>query len=479
MLIGGELVGRDDPRLAAGRNVIDVTCDLAQAPEWQDIMITKSPYIDRRITRFSHLCRDPHDLLQWQKLIRALCRRCGGCIQRCGGHDALSALAIVTAEAEKETAIDYHKRFLRYLAFIQREDLDISCAHMDSRGDRMKKLSEQENPDQYVHVCEKRDGGIIVSGRKTAAIQAAHADEIAVLSSCSLDEDDRDYGLAFAIPADWEGITLITKPSGLHDEGFDTFPFLKYGVSHSIVVFNNVYIPDERVFLCGEWRFSERLASLFRIFHLFNHSGCKLALSEILCGTASLASEVNNTEHIPSIRRKIASSIEGAILAHAAGVAAALFGTKTICDLFVPNMEYIKSAKKFTETLIASEFGLLNNISDNFPESLPLTQDFYGKETKELLRKFIKRNPSIPPELSLKMWKYIESVGKSSCFCTIAGEDMHIPELSSTGISDTMPFAGYDDSKTLARYLAGVDESLDDEKIRKGGPTLGLSLTTL
>lgn len=292
-----------------------------------------------------------------------------------------------------------------------------------------------------------------------------------------MDADDSDYAIAFAIPADWEGISLITKPSGNNSiDNFDNSPFCRFGTSQSIVVFDNAYIPRERVFMCGEWDFSNRLVSLYKAFHLFNHSGCKLALSEILCGTASLAAEVNNMEHIPHIKHKILSSVHAARLAHAAGVAAALYGEKTQNGLIIPNGDYVAAAKTFTEKLINNELGILNHISGNMTASLPLTQDFYGKETKELLRKFITKNPAIPPELSLKIWKYIERVGNTSCICILDTEDIPGNALSYQDRYAENGQGHYDDIKTLARYLAGVDDTLDDERIRNENPTFGISL---
>ncbi|HSO19563.1 MAG TPA: 4-hydroxyphenylacetate 3-hydroxylase N-terminal domain-containing protein, partial [Desulfosarcina sp.] len=164
--IGGECVGRDDPRLRPGINVLDVTFDLALAPEWEGLATATSTVTGKTINRWAHLPQNPHDLIQKQKLIRLGARRVGGCIQRCMGHDAINALAVCTREMDEANGTDYHRRFLDYLRMYHDKDLDGCCAQTDSKGDRMKRPSEQEDPDAYLHIVEERDDGIVVSGFK-------------------------------------------------------------------------------------------------------------------------------------------------------------------------------------------------------------------------------------------------------------------------------------------------------------------------
>jgi aromatic ring hydroxylase len=87
--IGGERVGRDDSRLMPGTNVMKTTFDLAQEPDWQDVITAKSSLTGKKINRFTHLPQNPWDLMQKQKMIRLTATRVGGCIQRCMGACAL------------------------------------------------------------------------------------------------------------------------------------------------------------------------------------------------------------------------------------------------------------------------------------------------------------------------------------------------------------------------------------------------------
>ena len=162
LYIGGERVGRDDPRIRPGINVMSVTFDLAHDADWQELMTVTSSLTGDKVNRFSHLPQNSYDLMQKQKMIRLSAQRVGGCIQRCMGHDAITALSICTKEIDDACGTDYQSRFLNYLKHYQQNDLIAACAQTDMKGDRTKRPAEQPDADAYVHIIEERDDGIVV-----------------------------------------------------------------------------------------------------------------------------------------------------------------------------------------------------------------------------------------------------------------------------------------------------------------------------
>jgi len=463
--IGGEKVSRNDPRLRPGLNVLGVTFDLAQDQKWNNVATAHSTLIDEEVNRWAHLPQNPYDLMQKQKLIRLAARRVGGCIQRCMGHDAINALAICTKEIDEAKGTNYHERFMNYLKDYQKNDLVGCCAQTDSKGDRLKRPSEQSNPDHYVHIVQERDDGIIVSGFKMSITQAAYADEILVIPTRALKADDRDFAVAFALPADWDNMHLITRPVWLRDkDDKNAPPFSKYGVSDSVIVFDNTFVPKERVFMCGEWEFGRRLALLFADSHRHSYSGCKPAVSDILCGAASLAAQANNIEKVPHVKEKLTEYAGAAELAYAAGIASAVFGEKTKSGVFFPNPIYANVGRRLTGELIYHEYNLLTEIAGGISVTLPFKEDFFAPETKEYLEKFIVRNPNLTADYSLKLWKFIEDISASpmTAWYEIAG--VHgggSPIMETIALSIEFDF---ETRKNLARYLAGIDESYDESK---------------
>lgn len=478
LYIDGERVGRDDHRIRPGINVIDVSFDLAQDAQYGGLATAVSTVTGQQINRFGHLPQNPYDLMQKQKLIRLCARRVGGCIQRCMGHDGLNALAICTREMDDINGTDYHRRFLDYLREYHENDWDATCAQTDIKGDRLKRPSEQENPDAYVHIVEERDDGIVVSGFKMSITQAAYADELIVIPTRALREDDRDFAVAFAIPADIEGVSLITRPVWHREKDNEgASPFCTYGVSDSVIHFDNVFVPKERVFMCGEWQFGRRLALLFADSHRHSYCGCKPAVSDILCGATALAAEANNIHKVSHVREKLSEFASAAELAYSAGVAAAIYGEMTSSGVFFPNKIFANVGRKLTGELIYHEYNTLTEIAGGISVTMPFSGDFERGDNVENLKKFIMRNPKLSSDDSLKIWQFVENVGASpmTAWYMIAGVHGGGSPIMET-IALNLDY-NFEDKKNVARYLAGIEENLDDSEILKLEPTYGASLT--
>jgi len=470
--IGGEKVGRDDPRLAGSVKVMQTTFELAQNSDWEEVMTATSSLTDKRINRFTHLPQNPLDLMQKQKMIRLSATRTGGCIQRCMGQDALVALSVVTKEIDDQLGTDYHKRFMTYLREYQARDWAAACAQTDSKGDRMQRPHEQDEPGAYVHIVEKKSDGIVVSGLKISITMAAAADEILVVPTRALTEKDRDYAVAFAIPADWENVRLITRPVWHTKRSKFKCPFAEMGVSESVVVFDNTFIPNERVFMCGEWEFGRRAALLFADSHRFSYTGCKPAVSDILCGTAALVAEANNIERASHVKEKLSEIAGTGELAYAAGIASALYGEKTSSGTFTPNVVYANVGRRLMGEYIYHEYSLLTEIAGGLSVTLPFEGDFLAEETKKDLEKLMKRNPKMSYEDACRVWRFVESVVASpmACWYQIAG--VHgggSPIMETIALNIEID---YEAKKNIAKYLAGINKELDQSKYLTSQPCL-------
>jgi len=462
--IGGKKVGRDDARLIPGINVMKTTFSLAQEPDWQDVITAKSSLTGKKINRFTHLPQNPWDLMQKQKMIRLAATRVGGCIQRCMGQDAIVALSIATKEMDEEYGTEYHQRFMTYMKDYQEKDWAGACAQTDMKGDRSKRPHEQEDPDAYVHIVEEKSDGIIVRGAKVSITMAPLADEIIVVPTRALTEKDRDYAVAFAIPADWENIRLITRPASVRERTKLKCPYAEMGVAESVIVFDNTFIPMERVFMCGEWQFGRRLALLFADSHRFSYTGCKPAVSDILCGATALVAEANNIERVSHVREKLSEFVGIGELAYAAGIAAALYGENTSSGTFFPNLIYSNIGRRLMGENIYHEFNILTEIAGGLSVTLPFEDDFIAEETKKDLEKYIKRNPKISYEDAHRCWRLVENIAASAManwyqIAGVHGGGSPIMETITLNIE-----TDYESKKNIAKYLAGINEELDQSK---------------
>ena len=468
--VGGERVGRDNSNLMPGTNVMKTTFELALSSDWEGVITAKSSLTGKKINRFTHLPQNPWDLMQKQKMIRLSATRVGGCIQRCMGQDAIVALSIATKEMDEKYGTDYHQRFMTYLREYQERDWAGACAQTDTKGDRSKRPHEQEDPDAYIHIVEERGDGIVVRGAKISITMAPLADEIIAIPTRALTEKDRDYAVAFAIPADWENIRLITRPASVRARKRLKCPYAEMGVAESVIVFDNTFIPRERVFMCGEWEFGRRLALLFADSHRFSYTGCKPAVSDILCGATALVAEANNIERAPHVREKLSEFAGIGELAYAAGIAAAIYGEKTSSGTFFPNLIYSNIGRRLMGENIYHEFNILTEIAGGLAVTLPFEDDFLAEETKKDLEKYIKRNPKLSYEDAHRCWRLIENIAASAmaCWYQIAGVHGGGSPIMET-ITLNLEY-DYESKKNIAKYLAGINKELDQSKDLKNKP---------
>jgi len=462
--MGGELVKRTDPRIRPGINVMSVTFDLPHNPDYEILMTAKSHSTDEKINRFTHIPQNVDDLLKKQKMIRLYAQRCGGCIQRCMGLDAIVALSIATKEMDDEHKSEYYSRFINYLKYFQENDLCAACAQTDVKGDRSKRPHEQEDPDLYLRILEVRDDGIIVRGAKNCITMAPYADEIIVVPTRAMLEEDKDYAVSFAIPADHENVYLINRSVWIRKRKKFRAPFAEMGVSDSFIVFDDTFIPKERVFMCREWKFARRLALLFANSHRHSYTGCKPAVSDILAGATALVAEYNGIERAPHVRDKVSEIIGSAELSYAAGIASAVYGHKTSSGTFFPNPIFSNVGRRLMGETIYHEYNILTEIAGGLMVTLPFEDEFMTKKTKPFLNKYIKRNPEISPEDMHRCFRFIENLAASelATWYQIAGVHGGGSPIMETIV--LMSEYDIESKKDIAKYLAGIKKKLDQSK---------------
>ena len=288
----------EDEDIKKGINVVSHSYDMALDERYKDLMTVVSPLNGKIINRYNHIPQSKEDLRQKQKMIHTLAKDVF-CAQRCVGSDALHTLHIGTFKVDKSTGFktEYHKRFLKYLKYIQDNDIAPSGAVTDGKGDRSLPPSEQENKDSYVHIVKETEEGIYVSGVKTPITMSIYSEEIIVIPGLQFGKNDSNCAVSFAIPTDTKGVEIFVlgpEIKSLKGE-FSPTHGRKYLNKEGMVVFNNVFVPKERVFLCGEHKFAAVFANIFATLHRFAYTACKPALYENMTGVAMLISEYNGT----------------------------------------------------------------------------------------------------------------------------------------------------------------------------------------
>ncbi|MFX1454220.1 MAG: 4-hydroxyphenylacetate 3-hydroxylase family protein [Promethearchaeota archaeon] len=469
----GELIDRLDERQIPCINTIGTTYDVVDDPEFSDLILAKSHLTGETINRFTHVHQNTEDLHKKQDMTRKLCQKVGGCIQRCMGCDGMNAVYNVSYEADKSNngETNYHENFKKWLERFQREDLIAACAQTDIKGNRIKRPADQEDPDMYVRVVEKREDGIIVRGCKLHISEASVSDEIIVVPTRALRPEDKDYAVAFAIPADYEGVKQIVTIHNLRERKHFERGFMP-GATDSYIIFEDVFVPWERVFLCGEYQHAGTLALLFALFHRHSYSGCKPAIGDLVVGTAALAAEYNNIHKASHVRSKLAELIMVTELGYAAGYTASDLGKPEVYmpgvgfipygpGSYIPNSIYCNVGRCLSGENVFREAEIIVDLCGGIPATFPHERDFVNPELKDLLNKYIMRNPHISPENAAQFWRYIGDL-----YCSATG-GVHLFGSYHGGGSPVMESIAittqYDIEirKEMVKKVAGIDDQLN------------------
>ncbi len=458
--IGGERLRRDDPRLQQPINVVATTFEAAKEPEFQGVATATSHVTGEKINRFCNIHCSTDDLLQKQQMTRRLCHRVGGCIQRCMGNDALNALSVVTYDTDQKYGTEYNKRFLKFLEYFQKEDLVANCAQTDVKGDRSKRPHEQVDPDLYLRIVERKSDGIVVRGAKAHNTIAPYAQELIVVPTRSLTSEESDWAVAFAVPADSEGIHQIVRLANMRPRKHLKAPIATFGDAESLTVFDNVFVPWERVFLCGETDMGGRVALQFAEYHRHSYTGCKPSITDIILGATALVAEYNGVENAQHIRTKLAHLIGIGELVNAAGIAASQTAKKTPSGTYVPNSIFVNVGRRLAGENIFHEWEILCDVAGGWYATLPFEEDWFNENTKKYLEKYTMRNPRISAENQHRLFRMISDLMTSAWGGVEMAGQYHgggSPIMETIGL-----LRDYDvkAKKDLVKYLAGI--SLDD-----------------
>jgi len=471
--VNGEKIDRDDEMQKPALDVMGLTFEYAQDPEYQDLVTATSHLTGERINRFTHIHQNKEDLHKKQDMTRFLCTKCGGCIERCMGIDATNAIYNVSFEADKVKAgeTNYHENFKKWLTRFQTEDLVGCCAQTDVKGDRVKRPGDQEDPDMYVHVVEKKSDGIVVRGCKVHISEASIADEILVVPTRYMRPQESDWAVAFAIPGDWDGLKQVVSLHNYRKREHFERGFMP-GATDSYMIFDDVFVPWERVFMCGETQHAGVLALLFALFHRHSYSGCKPAIGDLVLGATALAAEYNGIQRVSHVRDKLAEIILTSELGYAAGFTASELGKPEVYmpgtgfipygpGSFIPNSIYCNVGRCLTGEAVYREQEILCDVAGGIPATFPYEGDFVNPETKDLLYKYITRNRAIAPENAAQLWRYVGDVlcsATGGCFNVGNFHGGGSPVMEAIAISSQYDIEA---CKEMVKHIAGIDDALN------------------
>lgn len=455
----------DEPMFKPHINAAAITYELAHDPRYEDVMTATSHLTGERINRFTHIHQSVDDLVRKVRMMRLLGQKTGTCFQRCVGFDALNAVYITTYDMDKKYGTDYHSRFVEYLEYVQKNDLMCAGAMTDVKGDRSLRPHQQKDPDLYVHIVEKREDGIVVRGAKTHITGAMNSHEVVVMPTRAMGPEDKDYAVSFAVPIDAEGLVNVfvrqTNDTRKLDGDIDCGN-AKYGLvgGEMLMVFNDVFVPWERVFMCGEYDFTAELVETFATFHRQNYGGCKVGVADVLIGATANLAEYNGVPKASHIVDKLTEMIHLAETCWCCSLACSYEGYRTPSGAFMPN-PLLANVTKLNVTRFPYEWSrLAQDIAGGLVITAPSEKDYRNPETRELIEKYMKGLAEVPTEHRLRMFRLVENLSIGAQL----PESMHGAGSPQAQKIMIWRRGNVEMKKELARIIAGVKA---DEHFRK------------
>lgn len=451
----------DNPHIQVGINAIGTTFDSASDPKYRDLATVTSPLINEKISRWTHILENEQDAIAKAKLIRQV----GGdygcpCVYRCMTNDLLNTAWVVSYEIDKKHGTNYHQRVIEMVKEIQRRDLVIGGTVIDPKGDRSLRPSQQPDPDVFLHVVERRKDGIVVRGAKAHSTAAVYSDILYAIPSGPLTEDEKDFAVGFFCPLDTEGVTFVCRPVSIPGEPKELEnPIGKnYGHSEVFVIYDDVFVPWERVFMCGEYDASVLLTNTFTAYHMISKCGCRTASMELDIGATALIADVNGAGRARHIADYITEMIMNAEIVYSCAMAAAVEGTKHESGAFVPNLVPACAGKAYAAKKLGEHRYFMQDSAGGLVGTMADEKDYLSAETGKQLEKYYKGKTGVPTEDRVRAFKLIEDLtsapfaGWYHAMCISGGGG---PQLLKQGIR-----ANYDVGKLVerAKKIAGISK---------------------
>jgi len=448
----------DHPLIRPSINAMAATYDLAvRDPE---LATARSSISEGRVNRFLHVTENAGDVVMQNRMQRRLGQLTGTCFQRCVGMDALNAVFSVSWEVDRAHGTPYHARLLRFIRHCQALNLVVGGAMTDPKGDRSRGPADQADPDLYTRIVARREDGIVVRGAKAHQTGCVNSHWILVMPTIRLRPADSDYAVCVAIPVEDPGLTFIYGRQSCDTRALEGGNIdvgnARYCGQEALIVLDDVFVPWDRVFLCGETEFVAPLVERFTAYHRRSYV-CKAGVGDVLIGAAAAIAEYNGVPHASHVRDKLVEMCHLNETICGAGIAASHESHRTEAGNWEPD-GLLANVCKHNVTRFPYEIArLAQDLAGGLVVTCPSEQDLRSPETGPLLEKYLKGRADLPTEHRVRMLRLIENMtlGRNAVYLTESLHGAGSPQAQRIQIARQMDV---EEKKKLAKRLAGIVE---------------------
>ena len=434
-----------------------VDYEMAEDPETRDLAVVADegePY-----ARYFKVPMSTDDLRLRSQLIEASTARGRTLVPLVKeiGTDALFGLMRVTRAMDAARGTGYRERVDAFHRHCRDHDLTISVAQTDVKGDRSGGPGEQPHPDYYLRIVERRPDGIVVRGAKAHTSCTTNVNEVIALPTRAMGEGDADYAVAFAVPADTPGLTLVASPyGGAARNAFEAPLSADRKMMETTTIFDDVFVPNERVFMAGEHEFTGPLALGFVEYHRFTAVSYKLPLVDALVGAGQLLADLNGIARAGHVREKLVWLVSYAETVRGLIEMAALRGAPDAEGIFAPDAMTTNIAKYHFAHHYHEALQHVQDIAGGLLVTAPGEEDFANPETGDLLRRYLGGREGVDGETRIRAMNMVSDLTTGDFGGYHAVLAIHAE--GSLEAEKLMIARAYDGERTLAwaKRLAGI-----------------------
>jgi 4-hydroxybutyryl-CoA dehydratase/vinylacetyl-CoA-Delta-isomerase len=461
----------DHPIIRPSINCVAMTYALAQDPRYEELMTATSSLTGHKINRFTHLHQSTDDLIKKVKMQRLLGQKTGSCFQRCVGMDSFNAEFSTTFEIDEKYGTHYHENFKKFLTMVQDQDLTVDGAMTDPKGDRSKAPHEQADPDMFVHVVERRPDGIVVCGAKCHQTGSVNSHWHIFMPTISMKEEDKDWAVSFACPTDAEGMYLIYGRQSCDTRKMEKGSLVdvgnpKFGGQEALVILDHVFIPNEYIFMNGEYEFAGMLVERFAGYHRQSYGGCKVGVGDVVIGAAALAAEYNGVEKASAVKDKLIEMTHLNETLYCCGIACSSQGFQTKAGNYQIDLLLANVCKQNITRFPYEIVRLAEDIAGGLMVTMPSERDFEsdlpvgseGETIGEICHKYFAAREGVKTEDRQRVMRLLENVCLGAAAVGYRTESMHgagSPQAQRIMIARQGNIQG---KKQFAKDIAGIND---------------------
>jgi 4-hydroxybutyryl-CoA dehydratase / vinylacetyl-CoA-Delta-isomerase len=411
------------------QKAVAYTYDCAHQSDTRNLFCVESNLSKDVVNRFSHIHQSTEDLVNKVKMQRYCGIQTGCCFQRCVGMDAANAIFSTTFECDRKHGTSYHERFQAFWKWIQQEDFMVDGAMTDPKGDRGKRPKEQSDPDLYLRVKEHRPDGVVISGAKMHQTGMLNSHEILVMPTITLRSGEENWAICCAVPTTAKGVRHIYGRQASDTRKLEPWKVdvgnPVFGGQEVMTVFEDVFVPQERIFLNGEVDFSGILVERFASYHRQSYGGCKVGVGDVLIGATALIAKLNGVASASHIKDKIVEMIHLNETIYSCGIACSTLGEQTPSGNYQVNL-LLANVCKLNVTRFPYELArLATDIAGGLLGTMPSAADFEDPVTGPYIKKFLAASSEGPVVDRIKVLRLIENLVAGAGAVGYLIESMH------------------------------------------------------